>query len=360
MLIGPRTLVLVAARAMLLVVAELVVEAMVVLLVDIVLLMIVIQRMRPVSRPMMTLMIVKVLFHPSNHLAHLALNSLDTTQGALLPRLILFFKLFFTDNMINSIVDHTNSYAQEKTFSGLGSSYTFPDGSWQDVTANEIRRFIAILIHFGVVHVRGDVQKNWRTKTLSHRLWARAILSCTRHSTILAKLHVVDPAKEDPQNKLRKVESFIEDFKKLCKELYVPHKYVAIDECMVKSRHGAGFHQFIKDKPTKWGIKLWVLADSSNGYTVDFIIYIGRAAEQLSVNTGLGMMLSCISRPPTLGRDTIFLSTIFTPPLLFLNIFMVRVSLPRVQFYQEGVVSYPLYKKAKSGLRVGSVGVCAG
>ena len=107
--------------------------------------------------------------------------------------------------MINSIVDHTNSYAQEKPFGGLSSSYTFSDGSWQHVTANEIRRFIAILIHFGVVHVRGDVQKNWSTKTLSHGLWARAILSRTRYSTILAMLHVVDPATEDPQNKLRKV-----------------------------------------------------------------------------------------------------------------------------------------------------------
>ena len=40
--------------------------------------------------------------------------------------------------MIHSIVDHTNSYAQEKIFSGLGSSYTISDGSLQDVTADEI------------------------------------------------------------------------------------------------------------------------------------------------------------------------------------------------------------------------------
>ena len=95
LLIRPPSLVLVAAGAVLLVIAELVVEAMVVLLVDVVLLMIVIQRMRPVSRAMMTLMIVKVLFHPSNHLAHLAFNSLDTTQGAPSPRLTLFLKHFF-------------------------------------------------------------------------------------------------------------------------------------------------------------------------------------------------------------------------------------------------------------------------
>ena len=102
--------------------------------------------------------------------------------------------------MINSIVDHTDSYAQEKIFSGLGSSYTISDGSWQDVTANEIWSFIALLIHSGVVHVRGDVKKNWSTKTLYHGLWAHSIFPHTRYFAILPMLHVVDPATEDPQN----------------------------------------------------------------------------------------------------------------------------------------------------------------
>ena len=68
----------------------------------------------------------------------------------------------------------------------------------------------------------------------------------------------------------------------------MPQKYVAIDKHMVKSRHRSGFHQFIKDKPTKWGIKLWVLAENSNGYTVYFNIYIGRAAGQTIGEHGLG------------------------------------------------------------------------
>ena len=69
--------------------------------------------------------------------------------------------------MINSVVEYTNSYAQERIFSGLGSSYTLSDGSWHDVTADEIRRFIALLIHLSVVHVRCDVQKNWSTRPSS-------------------------------------------------------------------------------------------------------------------------------------------------------------------------------------------------
>ena len=54
------------------------------------------------------------------------------------------------------------------------------------------------------------------------------------------------------------------------------------------SRHRNGIRQYIKDKPTRWGIKLWVLADSSNGYIVDFNVYIGKAAGQQTSEFGLG------------------------------------------------------------------------
>ena len=98
-----------------------------------------------------------------------------------------------------------------------------------------------------------------------HGLWARAIMSRTRFKALMAMLHVVNPANEDKSHKLRKVESLINDFKSSCLALYQPRENLAINERMVKSRHRSGIRQYIKDKPTRWGIKLWVLADSSNG-----------------------------------------------------------------------------------------------
>lgn len=181
--------------------------------------------------------------------------------------------------MVNSICKHTNSYAQPRIFEGTHQAYAQNDGSWKDVTPDEIRRVIAMLIYFGVVKVGGNVDFYWGTKTLLHGLWARAIM-------IL--LHVVDPGAENPEDKLRKVESFINYFKGRCLSLYQPRQNVAIDERMVKSRHRSGIRQYIKDKPTKWGIKLWVLADSSNGYTIDFNVYIGRAAGRDISANGLG------------------------------------------------------------------------
>ena len=113
-------------------------------------------------------------------------------------------------------------------------------------------------------------------------------MSRTRFKALMAMLHVVNPANEDKSHKLRKVESFINDFKSRCLALYQPRQNLAIDERMVKSRHRSGIRQYIKDKPTRWGIKLWVLADSSNGYTVDFSVYIGKAAGQRISEFGLG------------------------------------------------------------------------
>ena len=139
-----------------------------------------------------------------------------------MTKAVEFFYLFFTAEMISNIVNHTNSYANEHIFSGTHQSYTKPDGSWQDATADEIKRLIAILNYFGLVKVVGDVDKYWSKKTLFHGLWARAILSRKRFKSLMALLHVVDPATEDKADKLRKVESFINYFKSRCLALYQP------------------------------------------------------------------------------------------------------------------------------------------
>ena len=109
-----------------------------------------------------------------------------------------------------------------------------------------------------------------------------------RFSALMAFLHIVDPFNEPAGNKLHKVETLVQYFKTRCRVLYQPRQHVAIDERMVKSRHQSGIRQYIKDKPTKWGIKLWVMADSSNAYVQDFNIYIGKQAGWVVSKHGLG------------------------------------------------------------------------
>ena len=55
---------------------------------------------------------------------------------------------------------------------------------------------------------------------------------------------------------------------------------------MVKSKHKPGMQQSMPLKPVKFRLKLWVLADSLNGYTYDFDIYTRKG--EPSDEQGLG------------------------------------------------------------------------
>lgn len=136
--------------------------------------------------------------------------------------------------MVSNICKHTNSYANEHIISGSHKSYTQSDGSWKDTTPEEINRLMALLIYFGLVKVGVNTDRYWSTKSLYYGLWARSII---RFRALMALLHVADPAAENPDDKLRKVESFIDHFKSRCLALYQPRQQLAIDERMVKSRH---------------------------------------------------------------------------------------------------------------------------
>ena len=56
---------------------------------------------------------------------------------------------------------------------------------------------------------------------------------------------------------------------------------------MVRSKVRFSFKQYIRNKPTKWGFKLWCLCDSHNAYTVSFSVYRGKEGE-LTSGKGLG------------------------------------------------------------------------
>ena len=55
-----------------------------------------------------------------------------------------------------------------------------------------------------------------------------------------------------------------------------PDKENSIDEAMIKFRGTVAFRQYLPAKPTKYGIKVWVRADSTNGYACEFQVYVGR------------------------------------------------------------------------------------
>ena len=61
-------------------------------------------------------------------------------------------------------------------------------------------------------------------------------------------------------DKLSRVKPLFNDVRLACQAHYHPHQQLAVDERMVKSKANTGMRQYMKDKPTKWGMKFFVLA----------------------------------------------------------------------------------------------------
>ena len=56
---------------------------------------------------------------------------------------------------------------------------------------------------------------------------------------------------------------------------YTLHQELSIDEAMVGFKGRLSFIQYLPKKPTKWGIKAYVLADSKTGYVYNWRLYTG-------------------------------------------------------------------------------------
>ena len=114
----------------------------------------------------------------------------------------------------------------------------------------------------------------------------------TRHrfECISAFLHVVTAVEEAEHldNPLRKILPLYNQMKEKCVKLYQPLRELSIDERMVPSKSRTDFRQYVKNKPTKWGFKFWIIADST-GYTTNFNLYCGKQHTDLSLISGLGL-----------------------------------------------------------------------
>ncbi|KAK1152068.1 piggyBac transposable element-derived protein 4-like [Acipenser oxyrinchus oxyrinchus] len=194
------------------------------------------------------------------------------SSASRMTREIDFFTLFFTQEVVADICGFTNARGW-----GLVTdrpSHGNRQGAWDEVTPGEFLKFIGLIIYMGIVRLP-DLHRYWSPASCRHGLWARAFMTRDRFESVMAALHIVDPDAENNEDRLRKLRYLTDHLKRTCKKLYQPNLNLAVDERMVKSKGRSGFGQHMKDKPTRWGFKLWVLATSDTGYAVDFYVYTG-------------------------------------------------------------------------------------
>ena len=111
-----------------------------------------------------------------------------------------------------------------------------------------------------------------------------------RFREISRYLHFVDndhlvARGDDGHDRLGKVRPLIDYLSTKFAALYEPSNEIAVDEAMIKFQGRSSLKQYMPKKPTKRGIKVWVLGESTNGYFSRFEVYKGKSERRV---VGLG------------------------------------------------------------------------
>ena len=146
---------------------------------------------------------------------------------------------------------------------------------FHELSKSEMMKFVTALLLLGLTGAK-IYSKAWNSRNAQSLLHLNELMTRNRFESIAAFFHVVTPEEECflVSHPLKKVLPLHLQMKQKCSEFYQPLQQLSVDEHMVKSKARTRFRQYMKNKPTKWGVKNFVISDPT-GYTSDFNLYGG-------------------------------------------------------------------------------------
>ena len=186
---------------------------------------------------------------------------------------IEFMKLFFTEEIISKFVSETNRYA-EQFLRGATLKRKARAHSWSPTNASEMKQFLGLLFMMGVVK-KPCVEDYWSTNPAMATPIFNSTMSRDRFQLILKFWHFCNNGEMVEGDRLFKLRDVCNDLISRFQTVYTPEREVSVDESMVLWRGRLIFRQFIPGKRHKYGVKLYLLCETS-GYVWNILVYCGK------------------------------------------------------------------------------------
>ncbi|XP_032371499.1 piggyBac transposable element-derived protein 4 [Etheostoma spectabile] len=250
------------------------------------------------------------------------------------------FKLFFSNKAALTICNHTNKQAAKNIAKGK----KYP---WTNITTEEFFKYVGLTFFVALVKL-GKISDYWKKNTIFSVPFPANVMSRDRYRAISWNIHMSDPEKDGENDRkkgtpdhdrLFQLKPLLDTIKNACLSFYHPRQNLAINERMVAAKPHSGMTQHMTAKPISYGFKLFVLADSSNGYTVDFTVYTGKSQFVSGVGLAYDSVMSLMNKKYLGSGFHLYVDNFYTSPKLFKDLFSLNVG--ACGTYRDNRKAYP-------------------
>ena len=133
------------------------------------------------------------------------------------------------------------------------------------------------------MHERGDIKDFFSCAWVDFTPFYRDVFSRERFLQIHWMLHVQPPATDaGAQTRGRKISNIVQHMKAKSKymELFRPFHNIVIDESTISFKGRSQYKMYNPQKPHKWGLRVFTMADCKTGYLCAFEPYYGATTMQ--------------------------------------------------------------------------------
>jgi hypothetical protein len=248
-----------------------------------------------------------------------------------------YFHLFLPHSLLLQIEKCTNEHANSKHAE-----------DWAPTNSSELYCFIGLLIYMGIDPLP-ELPMYW--SSIYAHTFVSTVLSRNRFKQLLRYFYVgrqID--QQHNTDRLKKIRWFSTQIQQLFSSHFLPNQVLTVDEAMVGFKGRSELKQYIPQKPTKWGYKVWCLV--SNNYLLAFEIFEGKSSSTSSSSPS-DIVLSLTS-PYQHRRHIVYLDRYFTSPLL-LDQLATRGIHACGTVRKDRIGLPPTFKTAASGLDKGEM-----
>ncbi|XP_021342234.1 piggyBac transposable element-derived protein 4-like [Mizuhopecten yessoensis] len=192
-----------------------------------------------------------------------------------------YFQLFKNDDVFANIAVETNRYFEQcRAYRGINLKPFARMNLWCDTSVSELKQFFGLTILTGLIE-RSSLYDYWTTDHLTQTPVFGKTMPRDRFFNLLSFIHLSNnetalPRGDEAYDPVYKVRPIYDVLSQKFRTVYIPEENISIDEGMVTWKGRLSFRQYLPNKPDKFGMKLYILCESTSGYMCDLDIYTGK------------------------------------------------------------------------------------